>query len=214
MRSPSLYWGTVFFFFLRIASAQEATSPSGIELQMKSVEKQREAVRRQAGSATAVTHSFFTAGAPVPISGTATVALVSAATADVGNCDALPKDDVDRLVQENSRKHQVEPGLVRAVMKQESGFKPCAVSPKGAQGLMQLMPSTAQQFGVADPFDPVQNVGAGVQLLKQLLGRYKGDVKLALSAYNAGTAAVDKINAIPDIPETQSYVSSIVSQIE
>lgn len=130
------------------------------------------------------------------------------------DCEPLPDSQVEDLVKQSAQKHQVEAKLVRAVMRQESAFKPCAVSPKGAQGLMQLMPATAQQFGVADPFNPEQNVTAGVQLLRQLLDRYKGDIKLALSAYNAGTAAVDKINAIPDIPETQSYVRSIVSKIE
>ena len=104
-------------------------------------------------------------------------------------------------------------GLLRAVIGQESAFHPCAVSSKGAQGLMQLMPEVASRLGVKDIFDPKQNVEAGAQYLKELLDKYKGDLSRALAAYNAGPAAVDQANGIPDIPETREYVESILGHL-
>lgn len=168
-----------------------------------SIEKQKQSVRAQAdgavGSSSAGT-DFFTVAWPRP-------ATSGFALAD---CDPLPSTQIDTLVADSATRHGVEPDLIRKVMQQESGFRPCAVSPKGAQGLMQLMPSTADQFAVADPFDPKQNVEGGVKLLKQLLERYKGDVSLALSAYNAGPGTVDKAGGIPPIGETQNYVGQIL----
>jgi soluble lytic murein transglycosylase-like protein len=115
------------------------------------------------------------------------------------------------MIGETSRKVGIDGGLVRAVVRQESGFRPCAVSPKGAEGLMQLMPSTQAQFSVSNPFDPQQSIEAGSKLLKQLLERYHGDVSLALSAYNAGAGCVDRSGGVPDIQETKNYVLSILS---
>jgi soluble lytic murein transglycosylase-like protein len=99
------------------------------------------------------------------------------------------------------------------VIKQESGFRPCAVSPVGAQGLMQLMPDTADQLRVADAFDPAQNVNGGAAYLKQLLTKYKGDIKLTLGAYNAGPKRTDDAGGVPNIPETQNYVASILADM-
>jgi hypothetical protein len=98
-------------------------------------------------------------------------------------------------------------------MKQESGFKPCAVSVRGAQGLMQLMPATAGLLHVENPFDPEQNVQAGAAFLKQLLGRYKGDLRLALVAYNAGPLRADQPANAPYPLETQNYLASIFAQL-
>jgi soluble lytic murein transglycosylase-like protein len=99
---------------------------------------------------------------------------------------------------------------VKAVIQIESAFNPAAVSPKGAMGLMQLMPATAQSFGVGNPFDPQQNVRAGVAYLRQLLDRYDNDETLALAAYNAGPAAVDRHGqTVPPYRETQNYVERI-----
>jgi len=128
-------------------------------------------------------------------------------------CDPLPPEQLGPLVDQAAQRESVEADLVRAVIKQESGGRPCAISVKGAQGVMQLMPDTAQEFGVADPFDPKQNIDAGVKLLKSLLTKYKGDVSLALAAYNAGSAQVDKDKAIPQIPETVNYVSDILEEL-
>jgi soluble lytic murein transglycosylase-like protein len=97
-------------------------------------------------------------------------------------------------------------------MKRESAFYPCALSDKGAIGLMQLLPEVAQQFG-ADPLDPKQNIHAGTQYLKQLLTRYKGDLKLTLAAYNAGPQRVDADKKVPDIPETTAYVDAILKDL-
>lgn len=129
------------------------------------------------------------------------------------NCDRLDKLSVDSLIAAAAKKQSLEPALLRAVMKQESGFKPCAVSIRGAQGLMQLMPATAGFLHVEDPFDPEQNVQAGAAFLKQLLGRYKGDLRLALVAYNAGTVRADQPPNAPYPAETQNYLTSIFAQL-
>lgn len=128
-------------------------------------------------------------------------------------CDPIPTAELDKLVLENSQQLGVKEDLIRGVIQEESGARPCAVSWKGAQGLMQLMPATADQFGVKDPFDPHQNVEAGTKLLKQLLTKYKDDVSLALAAYNAGEGAVDNAGGVPPIPETQKYVNDIGSKL-
>jgi len=117
------------------------------------------------------------------------------------------------LIEENAKRQSVRADLLRAVIGQESGSRPCAVSPKGAQGLMQLMPAVAEQFGVHDPLDPKQNVEAGTKLLKQLLTKYNGDMRLALSAYNAGPERVDREGGVPQIPETINYVTDILSKL-
>jgi soluble lytic murein transglycosylase-like protein len=131
----------------------------------------------------------------------------------VADCDPLPDADLNPLIATAATKEGVKAELIRAVMKQESGFKPCAISAKGAEGLMQLMPATAEEFHIADPFDPEQNVSAGAKLLKQLLTKYAGDLKLALSAYNAGSGRVDETGGVPDIAETQGYVSGIMNNL-
>lgn len=109
---------------------------------------------------------------------------------------------------------KLDPALIRAVIRQESAFRPCAVSPKGAMGLMQLMPQTAEQFHLADPFNATENVSAGAQYLKRLMERFKGDLKLALAAYNAGPGRVDgEQPSVPDIRETQDYVNNILKTL-
>jgi soluble lytic murein transglycosylase len=107
------------------------------------------------------------------------------------------------------RKHEISPALVKAVIHAESAFDPDATSRKGASGLMQLMPVTARQMGVADPFDPAQNVMGGTRYLKQLLGRF-GDLELAVAAYNAGPEAVKRHQGVPPYRETRSYVRNVI----
>ncbi|MBS1859673.1 MAG: lytic transglycosylase domain-containing protein [Acidobacteria bacterium] len=130
------------------------------------------------------------------------------------DCDPLPPAEMEPIVDAASQKNQLQTSLLRSVIEQESGGRPCAVSPKGAQGLMQLMPETVDTFQVADPFDPRQNVEAGAKYLKQLLDKYKGDLSLALAAYNAGPKTVDQANGVPDIPETRNYVASITKKVQ
>jgi soluble lytic murein transglycosylase-like protein len=118
----------------------------------------------------------------------------------------------ESTVREAAVRHAVSPTLVDAVIRVESGYDPTAVSPKGASGLMQLMPGTAARLGVADRFDPRESIGGGVRHLRHLLDRYRGDVALALAAYNAGERAVDNHRGIPPYPETTRYVRMVLQQ--
>lgn len=127
------------------------------------------------------------------------------------NGKAASQEDIDASILQAAARHNVDPNLVRAVIKVESNFNPNAVSRKGAMGLMQLMPSTARQLKVQNPFDPEQNVDAGVRHLKQLLESYGGDVRLTLAAYNAGAGAVSRSSGVPRYAETQNYVRRITN---
>jgi soluble lytic murein transglycosylase-like protein len=120
-------------------------------------------------------------------------------------------EQVDAAIEKAAAEHNVDPNLVRAVIKVESNFNPNAVSRKGAMGLMQLMPQTARQLKVTNPFDPEQNVDAGVRHLKQLMESYGGDVKLSLAAYNAGQGSVARSGGIPHFAETRNYVKRITN---
>ncbi|HXE11490.1 MAG TPA: lytic transglycosylase domain-containing protein [Bryobacteraceae bacterium] len=129
-------------------------------------------------------------------------------------CDALGNSEIESLIKGASSKNKLDPSLLRAVMVQESGFRPCAISTAGAMGLMQIMPETANDLNLEDPFDPAANVDAGAKYLKQMLDRYHGNTALALAAYNAGPGRTDKAKGnIPQIPETIGYVASILSNI-
>jgi|SRR5579864_2746239 len=118
--------------------------------------------------------------------------------------------DIDQVVREASNKNRLDPDFVRSVIMAESNFKTHAVSKKGALGLMQLMPSTAAQLGVADPFDPRANVEAGAAHLSALLDRYNNDPIKALAAYNAGAHRVKQYNGVPPYRETRDYINKIV----
>jgi soluble lytic murein transglycosylase-like protein len=120
-------------------------------------------------------------------------------------------EEIDESIVMAAARHNVDPNLVRAVVKVESNFNSNAVSRKGAMGLMQLMPATAKQLKVKNPFDPEQNVDAGVRHLKQLLENYGGDVNLTLAAYNAGSGAVARSAGVPHFAETQNYVRRITN---
>ncbi len=183
--------GLIALFFLAADKPPE-TFQSAMEKQRAAAAIQREAVRKQVELA-AQWH-----GVP----------------SEAPECDALPEIELTPLIDGAAQGNQVQSKLLRGVIEQESARRPCAVSSKGAKGLMQLMPATAEQFHVDDPFDARQNVEAGAKYLKELLDRYKGDVRLALAAYNAGPAAVDQARGIPEIKETQEYVEAILKKIK
>jgi len=179
------------------ASVNAAMAPS--------IARQRAAIQKQAASVVppashSPSSSFFTIPFPPLEMGAA-------------DCDPLPADQLDPLIDAAAQKTGVDPQLVRTVIDKESAGRPCALSAKGAEGLMQLMPATADELDVDDPFDPTQNVEAGTKLLKSLLERYKNDPALALSAYNAGPARVDQEGGVPPIPETVDYVTAILDKL-
>jgi soluble lytic murein transglycosylase-like protein len=168
---------------------------------------------------------------PVPSAGTASMKAARSAAAEVSqyygsestqsaNAKILAansrghqfsQEEIDASIAMAAARHNVDPNLVRAVVKVESNFNSNAVSRKGAIGLMQLMPSTARSLNVKNPFDPDQNIDGGVRHLKQLLENYNGDVKLTLAAYNAGSGAVARSAGVPRYAETQNYVRRITN---
>ena len=126
---------------------------------------------------------------------------------------SLPATPYDPYIEMVSRENGVDPSLVKAVALVESGFNPKARSAKGAQGLMQLMPATAKQYGVSNIHDPYQNLNAGAKHLRGLLDQYDGDVTLALAAYNAGSGAVTRYGGVPAYAETQDYVKKVQTKM-
>jgi soluble lytic murein transglycosylase-like protein len=168
-----------------------------------SVERQAAAVARQRASAKPVSEWEWSPAAR---------AILEVAPVSTG-CIPPAVGDFKSLIAKHASLTGLKPELLTAVVRQESGFNPCAVSRAGAIGLMQLMPETAEYMGVADPFDAEENLRGGSRFLKFLMDRYGGDVALALGAYNAGPGRVDKLGRIPDIPETRNYVKSILGSL-
>jgi soluble lytic murein transglycosylase-like protein len=124
---------------------------------------------------------------------------------EAAGCEPVSPPELARMIDDIAPRQNVNPALVREVARQESGFHPCAISPKGAVGLMQLQ--------VKNPFNAEESLEAGSKLLRGLLDRYHGDLSLALSAYNAGAQTVDKAGAVPEIPETKNYVFGILNRL-
>jgi len=168
---------------------------TAIERQLLSVERQMQVIRQ----------SY-----PPPFAGSSGTVVTAPPAAD---CPPVTAAAVKPIIDREALRQKMDAGLIQAVVEAESAYSPCAVSPVGALGLMQLMPSTAESLQVTDPFDPNQNITAGTQFLKQMLDRYGGDIAKALAAYNAGPARVDAAGGIPPIPETQEYVRKIMGKI-
>jgi len=177
------------------ASAREAMKAS-LDKQRASIAAQRDAVRKQAELA-----------GPAPLERTLAMPQIEPA------CEPMAESNIAPLIEGAAKNSDVQPGLLRAVIQQESSFLPCAVSVHGAKGLMQLMPAAIEQLGVHDPFDPKENVEAGARYLNQLLAKYKGDTKRALGAYRIGPAVIDRANGLPDDPEVRSYVDAILQKV-
>ena len=125
----------------------------------------------------------------------------------------LPPRAYEGIIREAAALYRVDPSLIRSVMQAESAFDPSAVSRAGAMGLMQLMPEIVKAFGVVNPFDPRENIMAGTRLLRELLDRHRGNLRLAIASYNAGPTAVARYRAIPPFPETQGYVKRVTGLI-
>lgn len=136
--------------------------------------------------------------------------VVSAAPEEVLDVTEHAPVDLQAVVSAASNRNNINPDLIYSMIRVESGFNPNAISRKGAQGLMQLMPETAARLGVVDPLDPVANVDGGTRYLRELLARYNNDLIKALAAYNAGPERVEKFNGVPPYPETISYVARVI----
>jgi soluble lytic murein transglycosylase-like protein len=181
---------------LRSVSTMEAS----LARQRDAVALMRAAVLRQRETATPVSSPLALVQPMIP------------APAD-RPCEALGESQLASLVDQAGAREGLATRLLRAVIEKESSALPCAVSSKGALGLMQLMPATVTALNVTNPFDPKENVDAGAKLLKQLLVRYGGDVARALSAYNAGPTRVDEAGGVPRIEETMDYVDRILTRM-
>ncbi|HOP61871.1 MAG TPA: lytic transglycosylase domain-containing protein [Spirochaetota bacterium] len=129
---------------------------------------------------------------------------------NIDNDAELTQKEINRIADYYASKKNIPAGLVRSIIKAESNYNVDALSPKGAMGLMQLMPETAMGMGIENPFNPEQNIKGGVTLLKGLLDDYHGDYKLALAAYNAGKGNVERAGGVPDFRETKDYVKKVI----
>jgi hypothetical protein len=190
-------WLLVLVAWTALAQNAREAMQTSIEKQRASVEKQKEAVKKQ-----------------VELAGPGPLQMPKIEDAEPEPpCEPVPVPTLDPLIAGAATAQKVEPDLLRAVIRQESRFYPCAVSEHGAKGLMQLMPDTITMLGVKDPFDSKENIEAGAKYLKEMIDRYKGDLAKALGAYNAGPATVDEAKGVPDIPETRNYVDAILQSL-
>lgn len=178
---------------------------ASIARMQSAVEKQKLSVQRQADPAG--DSGFFRT------SWTTSPAAPASAPPVAADCDALPDAELSRIIASAAQSAGINPLLLRAMIRRESAARPCAVSDKGAQGLMQLMPATQADLGVQDPFNPEENLKGGARYIGEMLARYKGDLRLALAAYNAGPQRVDAVRDVPPIAETQAYVAAILSEL-
>ena len=203
----------------RAAKSDSRLAADGNALKVASLQAQN-----QPGTESKIASVSATAGkqqTPATLAGSETRQLQTRVVAKAAPVSLMPKTQIASLqipqsaawindiVEQAAVRHAVDPNLVRAIVQVESNFNPHAVSRKGAIGLMQLMPKTAKSLNVSNPYDPAQNVDAGVRHFKQLLDSYGGNLELSLAAYNAGVRAVHKSGGVPNYSETRNYVKRI-----
>lgn len=224
---------------LLLLLAQDAPAAPTQPPQLAAREKQREAVRRQvkavgldqpagAPSPGVPVDDFFTtpwprpagfgegkapAASDAPAASPVPKATPSSYRSTAAACLPVPSLELDAIIGDAARREGLSSDLVRAVLQKESAGLPCAVSPVGAMGLMQLMPGTAKQLGVRDPYSARQSVDAGARYLRELLDRYDGDLTKALGAYNAGPGNVDAYGGVPPFAETRGYLGEILKML-
>lgn len=195
------------------AVEEEAPPQTAPPAQGNALARQNASIQRQIGKARQRGGFFISSWfSDAPASGEFSPGSSAGASGEE-NCDPIDATVAEAYIRESARREGISSDLVREVVRKESGFNPCAVSPKGAIGMMQLMPDTAASLGVDDPFDPRQNIDGGVRMLKRLLDKYNGRPDLALAAYNAGEGAVDANQSVPAYEETQEYVSTIMKRV-
>ena len=213
MRTPAMKWVLPTLWLTAIVNAQQLPPEAAVvaSRMQTGVDKQLASIRKQVSGYITVgesSNSSLLLPWPKPATPASNISFNIP-------CDPMPEAQLDPIVNDAATRQKVNPKLVRAMITQESGGRPCAVSTAGAQGLMQLMPDVQQELAVDDPFDPRQSVEAGVKLLRTLIDRYAGNLPKALAAYNAGPGAVDRSSTgIPPIPETIDYVAKIVKRLE
>jgi soluble lytic murein transglycosylase-like protein len=177
----------------------------------------RKARREKPTFAAAVTEALqqpvMSGGKALPVAAHIQAAAAGAATPATKPVPGAGDSRFAGLIEQYAQKHGLDAALIRRVIEMESGFDPKAVSRKGAVGLMQLMPGTAKDMGVTDPFDPEENIAGGSKYLAGLIQRYEGDLSRALAAYNAGPETVRKYGGVPPYPETERYVERILAAV-
>ena len=181
------------------------SSQAILERQRAAIEKQLNAVERQMQAVRPERAVYTAAARPV----------VEASWAGPANqeCQRIPPTKISNYLEQVAKRESLDPDLLHVVIAQESSFFPCAVSHKGAMGMMQLMPATAADLGVVNPLDAEENIDGGARYLSYLLERFGGDLRLALAAYNAGPTSVENYRGVPPFPETVNYVSRILRRL-
>lgn len=212
-----------------LAAQQKAIAAqhASVEKMHPSVETQKNSVRRQVEQARPALPKPPVADGPAVLKPVEPVAplpdfftipwtepMIFPTNTAENNCPSVPRTQLSGWIQQAADREGLSTDLLHAVINKESAYQPCAVSSKGAMGLMQLMPQTADSLNVQNPFNPKENIDGGSHLLRSLLDRYGNNLALALGAYNAGPGAVDRSGGVPAYPETQRYVSEILSRLQ